>query len=906
LSSQENFRDWHSLSSVDVESLLKANLKRGLGLEEVESRKKEFGPNMITVKANKNPLMVFLAQFGQPFMYILVGASVLTAFLQEWVDSSVIFAVVLVNAVVGYLQESKTGKAIEVLSKLVFTTSTVVRSSTRMRIPSSEIVPGDLVILQAGDKVPADIRLAEARDLKVDESMITGESLPTEKSVQSVPSNALLAERKCMAYGGTLVTGGRGTGLVVATGDRTETGKISHEISSAQELKTPLTVKLAHFAKVILYSIIAISAAIFLHSLAVDHERVAESFIEVVALAVAAIPEGLPAAVTITLAIGVRRMAKEHSIVRRLPAVETLGSTTVICSDKTGTLTENQMTVVEIFSGEQNYSLTGTGYSSEGQIVQNDSRVSPYDRDALFECLAAGLLCNDSYLVSIEGRLEVKGDPTEAALIVAAEKGGLRPGILHQSRTDTIPFESHLRYMATLHSDDSANIIYIKGAVETILQKCNFVLIDNEGGSKISILFPTNTKRILEKADEMAGKGLRILAFAMKKVPINKKELTLQDAESGFVFLGIQAMMDPPREEAISAIRRCQNAGIAVKMITGDNIQTATTIARRMGLRSSSVVKEDVTAMSGHQLEQVKEEDLPEVANKTDVFARVSPEQKLTLVKALQSKGHVVAMTGDGVNDAPALRQADIGIAMGASGTDVAKEASDIVLTDDNFASIASAVEEGRGIFDNIVKFITWTLPTNFGEALIIIAGMMAGIALPILPVQILWINMTTALTLGLMLIFEPKESDIMRRHPRRPKAPVMSKDLVRRTAFVSVIMLAGGLGLFIWEQDNGATLEQARTVAVNMVVMIELAYLFNCRSLVKSAFNVHILSNKWLILGAFAMIALQMMFTYWEPANLVFESSHIEAASWLRIIVVASAVFFIIEMEKWLKRVLQ
>jgi cation-transporting ATPase F len=906
LSLEKNSRKWHSLPIDEVAAVFEANLERGLGLEEVESRKKKFGPNKITVKAGKSPLLVFLAQFGQPFMYILVGAVAVTSFLQEWVDSSVILAVVMGMAIVGYLQESKASKAIEALSKLVVTTSTVMRSGTRMRIPSSEIVPGDLVILQPGDKVPADVRLAESRDLRVDESMITGESLTVSKSVLPVSEETVLAERKCMAYSGTLITSGRGSGIVVAIGDQTETGKISREIYSVQELKTPLTVKLERFGKFVLYAIIAISAGIFLYSLAIDHERIVESFITVVALAVAAIPEGLPAAVTITLAIGVRRMARRSSIVRRLPAVETLGSTTIICSDKTGTLTENQMTVVNIFSGGQDYSVTGTGYSPEGEIVQKGARVSPYDRDALFECLAAGLLCNDSYLVSAEGRMEVKGDPTEAALIVSAEKGGLKPGILHKpSRVDAIPFESHLKYMATLHSDDASHIIYMKGAVETILQKCNFVMVDDEHGSKVSIMFPADAAKILEKANEMAGRGLRLLGFAMKKVPVGKRELTSQDVESDFVFVGIQAMMDPPREEAISAIRMCQNAGIAVKMITGDNIHTATVIARRMGLRALGVVKEDVTGMTGYDLEQVKEEDLPEIVENTDVFARVSPEQKLALVRALQSKGHVVAMTGDGVNDAPALRQADIGIAMGASGTDVAREASDIVLTDDNFASIASAVEEGRGIFDNIVKFITWTLPTNFGEALIIIAGVLAGVALPVLPVQILWINMTTALALGMMLIFEPKENDIMRRHPRNPKESILSKELVTRTALVSVMILAGGMGLFLWEQGNGATLVEARTITVNMIVMTELVYLFNCRSLTKSAFRVSILSNKWVVLGVSAMLALQMTFTYWEPANIVFESAPISAESWMRILAIAAAAFFIIEAEKWLKRIM-
>ena len=889
-------KPWHTLSADEAVSLLGLSLSSGLTTEEVGNRQREFGPNRVTARAGTPAWFKFLQQFNQPLVYILLLAVGVTAFLSEWVDASVIFGVVLFNAIIGFLQEAKAEKALEALANMIATEATVRRDGQKLRLHSDQLVPGDVVLLQSGDRVPADLRFLNLRNLHVDESTLTGESLPVVKHPDPLPMDTILAERKSLGYAGTFVTSGQAEGVVFAIGDETETGHIARLISSAVELTTPLTRKIAEFSKLVLWVIVGLAVVTFALGVA-RGEAPVEMFMAAVALAVGAIPEGLPAAVTIVLAIGVSRLAKRKAIIRKLPAVETLGSTTVICSDKTGTLTKNQMTVQEIFAGGRIYAVTGAGYEPLGDIHLDGAVVNVPEHPALEECLRAGVLCNESQLVRNDGQLKVNGDPTEAALVVAGEKGGL----LHEQtnhaapRLDTIPFESEHMFRATLHESQEGRVIYKVGAIERILARCNDAL--NELGE----LVPLDTNAVHHAVEQMAERGLRVLAMARRQVDDNHNELDHSHVEAELTFLGLQGMIDPPRPEVIASIRQCQRAGISVKMITGDHLVTARSIAGQIGLKGHEV-NGQLAALSGRELEKVLDDNLPEVAERTVVFARVAPEQKLRLVRAFQSHGHVVAMTGDGVNDAPALKQADIGIAMGISGTDVAQGAAAMILTDDNFASIEAAVEEGRGVFDNLTKFIVWIIPTNLGEALILLSTILLGLPLPLLPLQLLWINLTDTL-LGLSLAFEPKEEDVMSRPPRDPKRPLLTFPLIMRTGLVSLIMVIGGLGVFLWElRIEQAGIEAARTAIINVVVLVQVSYLFNCRSLRHSIFSIGLLTNRWTILGALAMVCAQLLFTYPPVMNNLFYSAPLPVESWSRIIGVALVAFAAVEFEKWIR----
>ncbi|MCX5870840.1 MAG: cation-transporting P-type ATPase, partial [Deltaproteobacteria bacterium] len=817
-------RHWHHLPIAEVEELLEGNQEQGLDRFAVEHRLETFGPNTITAQKGQGPLLRFLLQFHQPLIYILIASGLVTAFLGEWVDSGVIFGVVLMNAFVGFIQEAKAVNALAALTRTMTTEATVLRQGEKRRLPATELVPGDIVFLQSGDKVPADLRLFRVRDLQIAEAALTGESAPVAKDHGLHGHDTALADRRNMAYASTLVTYGQGTGIVTATGDATEVGRISQLISAAKELETPLTRKISAFSNVLLYVILGLAGLTIVVGL-LRGQKFLDMFMAAVALAVGAIPEGLPAAVTITLAIGVSRMAKKRAIIRKLPAVETLGSTTVICTDKTGTLTENQMTVQEILVGGLVYTVDGSGYNPLHGRINSPEAASASTSPALLECLRAGLLCNDSQLVEKDGVWQVQGDPTEGALLTSARKGGLGPETLAACpRLDTVPFESEHQYMATLHETgpDAFRLICLKGAVEAVLTRCG-TQIDAQGNP-----VPLQAKEIQNIVEAMAAKGLRVLAMASKKISPETRDINHSDLTTDLVFLGLQGMIDPPRSEAITAVKTCQAAGIRVKMITGDHPVTAMAIARQVGLLNSLPLSPTIPVLTGPELAKLSDSELIDRAATTAVFARVTPEQKLRLVEAFQARGQVVAMTGDGVNDAPALKRADIGVAMGITGTEVAKEAADMVLTDDNFSSIESAVEEGRGVFDNLVKFITWTLPTNLGEGLVILTAIFLGVTLPILPVQILWVNMTTAGFLGLALAFEPKEPGIMLRPPRQPNMPILSHSMIFRITLVSFLMLGAAFGLFSWELSSGATLAQARTAAVNAFVMVELFYLFN------------------------------------------------------------------------------
>jgi cation-transporting ATPase F len=890
----------HHLQTEEVVQLLDADLVQGLTDSEAKQRLEKFGPNRVSAARRTSEWQRLLHQFHQPLIYILLVASLVTLVLGEYVDSAVIFGVVIVNAVIGFVQESKAEKAIDALARMVVTEATVRRDGRKRRVAAEELVPGDVVLLQSGDRVPADLRLFMVKSLQVDESALTGESVPVQKSASPLALDTILAERANVTFAGTSVTYGQAEGLVWATGNQTETGRIATLIADSVEITTPLTRKIEEFSRVLLFAILAVAVASAIVGLA--HGRTAtEVFMAAVALSVGAIPEGLPAAVTITLAIGVSRMAKRRAIIRKLPAVETLGSTTVICSDKTGTLTENQMTVQQIYAGGVLYDVSGTGYQADGAVMLANQAVELAEHPALLECLKAGLLCNDSQLGVEEGRVKAEGDPTEAALIVVAQKGGLVARELHEGhqRLDSIPFESEHQFMATLHDRGAeAGIIYKKGSLERVIERCTRTLCADGTTS------PIDRDAIRAIADEMARNGLRVLAFASREHAHGNRALEHHHVREGLTFLGLQAMIDPPRKEAMEAIARCQRAGVHVKMITGDHVLTARTIADQLGIKQFDAQPGgELTALTGRDLDRVSDAEMPTTADRATVFARVAPEQKLRLVRALQARGHVVAMTGDGVNDAPALKQADIGIAMGIAGTDVAKGAADMLLTDDNFASIEAAVEEGRGVFDNLTKFVIWTLPTNGGEALILLTAIAVGAALPILPVQLLWVNMTTAVLLGLMLVFEPKEPDLMLRKPRDPKAPLLTFALLMRTALVTALMTAGAYLLFTIEQRFGAGLTEARTITVNVIVMVEMFYLLNCRSLLRAPWSIGMFTNRPVLIGLAITLAAQLAFTYMPLMNKLFHTAPINPAAWMHIVGVGLIAFFAVEFEKWIRR---
>ncbi|GKS60188.1 putative cation-transporting ATPase F [Nitrospira sp.] len=917
----------HDMPSHEVVLMLETDLANGLPSKEAAARLQRVGPNVLPKFRRHGPLLRFLLQLHHPLIYVLLVAAGLIAMLGEWIDAGVIFGVVVVNAIVGFIQESRAEKALDALLLMMKTEATVRRDGRKMRIPSADVVPGDLVLLESGDKTPADLRLVTVRELRVDESALTGESVPVEKADHVLPPETVVADRKNMAFSGTLVTYGQGAGIAVSTGVTTELGRIHQLMGQATEVATPLTKQLASFSKKLTVAILGLAALTFALGLW-RGQNPREIFMAAVALAVGAIPEGLPAAVTITLAIGVSRMAQRHAIIRKLPAVETLGSTTVICSDKTGTLTKNEMTVQAVLVGTSLFEVEGAGYEPVGEIRDSGTGLTVLSSDpsgeemlpqsdgatlgtresgtggllGIQELLMAGALCNDAQHVEREGRWTIAGDPTEGALLVAAKKAGFDPVRLNESRprADAIPFESERQFMATLHRSESGDmsLIYLKGAVEKTVRRCDRMMAAD--GSE-QVLDPD---AVFDRVNALAGRGLRVLAFARKLMPAATVSVGEGDVEGGFTFLGLQAMMDPPRPEAVAAVRACLSAGIAVKMITGDHAATARAVAAQIGLHGrTDPAHGGLSAMAGQELAAIPREALVQAADRTAVFARVSPEQKLRLVEALQDSGHVVAMTGDGVNDAPALKQADIGVAMGQGGTEVAKEAADMVLTDDNFASIEAAVEEGRCVFDNLTKFIVWTLPTNMGEGLLLLTAIALGTVLPILPVQILWINMTTAVALGLMLAFESKEPGTMARPPRQPGQPLLTGVLVERMLLVSILMLAGAYGVFVWELDRTGSVVEARTAAVNVFVMVELFYLFNCRSLDYTLFEIGLFSNPWIWRGVAVMGALQLLLTYAPAMNRLFHTAPIDGPAWALILAGAVTVYAVVEVETWLRR---
>ncbi|GJO06227.1 putative cation-transporting ATPase F [Mycobacterium marinum] len=888
----------HGLPAHEVVLLLETDPHRGLSDGEAAERLQRFGPNALPLAKRGGLLLRILRQFHHPLIYVLLVAGAITAGLQEYIDSSVIFGVVVLNAIVGFIQESKAESALEGLRSMVRTQATVIRDGHEHTVASEDLVPGDLVLLESGDKVPADLRLVRATELHLNESALTGESAAVHKSVAVLPEATPVADRLNMVYSGTLVTAGRGAGIAVATGAETELGEIHRLVGAAETLMTPLTAKLAWFSKVLTIAILGLAAVTFAVGLLRQQDAV-ETFTAAIALAVGAIPEGLPAAVTITLAIGVARMARRRAVVRRLPTVETLGSTTVICTDKTGTLTENQMTVQVIWTPDDVVEVTGTGYAPDGILQDCDGAPMSMDANAALRwSLIAGASCNDAALTHDDARWDIVGDPTEGAMLVVASKAGLDLGRLASGmpREAAIPFSSERQYMATLHRDGADRVVLAKGAVERVLELCS-----SQMGAD-GALRPLEPGAVVDAAEMLTARGLRVLATAVRAggSPLELNEDTLP---GDLAFTGLHAMLDPPRGAARRAVAACHTAGIDVKMITGDHAGTATAIAAQVGLLDDGGPGPGAV-LTGPDLAALDAEDYSDAVDQATLFARVSPEQKLRLVQALQARGHVVAMTGDGVNDAPALRQASVGVAMGRSGTEVAKDAADMVLTDDDFATIEAAVEEGRGVFDNLTKFITWTLPTNIGEGLVILAAIAFGTALPILPTQILWINMTTAIALGLMLAFEPKEAAIMSRPPRDPDQPLLTRTLVGRILLVSTLLVASAWWLFEWEVGKGASVEAARTAALNLFVVVEAFYLFSCRSLTRSAWRIGFWSNRWIIFGVAAQAIAQLAITYLPAMNAVFATAPIGAPVWLRIFGVATVVSLVVAADKLVRRI--
>ncbi len=886
--------DWHAIDGDHAVARLQANLRHGLASDEVQRRLAQHGQNRLPDIRRRPAALRFLLQFHNPIIYVLLASALVTLALRDFIDAAVIAGVVLINAVIGHIQEGKAEQALEAVRSMLAARANVMRDGERQLIDAAQLVPGDLVLLEAGDRVPADLRLLSSHNLRAMEAALTGESLPSDKQPMPVAVDAPLGDRSCMLYSGTLIASGQARAVVVSTGTGTEIGRIGTLVGELPPLATPLTRRLDHFALQVTVVTLAVSAISFAWGYLVARMQPLEIFLAVVGLAVAAIPEGLPAIITIVLAIGTRRMARQRAVVRRLPAVESLGSVTVICSDKTGTLTRNEMTAVRLMLPDRELQVSGSGYAPVGGFHHGGTRVDPLDDPQVPGLAQCALLCNDASLQrhgneadagSADG-WQMVGDPTEGALLTLARKTGLDAEALVRDcpRLDEIGFDSERRYMATLHADHAGHRwLLLKGAPERVLALCDRVA----GGAALDL------QAWEERVNHAAGAGERVLALARCTLPPDKSALTLADIDRRFELLGMVGIIDPPREEAIAAIDECRQAGIRVKMITGDHAATAAAIGERLGLSATR-------ALSGEQIDRLDDAALREAIDSSDVIARASPDHKLRLIAALKARGQQVAMTGDGVNDAPALKAADIGVAMGGKGTDAAREASDLVLTDDNFATIARAVREGRVVFDNIKKALLFILPTNGGEAGVILLAIFAGLAMPVTAGQILWVNMVTAVTLALALAFEPAERGVMQFPPRAPSEPLITRALAIRILYVSLLMVASTFAVFEWELARGSSLEVARTAAVNMLVAGELVYLFNIRHFTQSALRFDTLTgNRVALWVCGVLVALQLLFTYASPMQQVFRSASLDLASWAVIGALALAKFIAVEAEK-------
>jgi len=878
-------REWHRLEADTVIKLLGSS-QLGLSSEEAKKRLVTFGYNKLEEAKKLSPLEIFVNQFKNVLMMILIAAVVISAFIGELLDSVVILVILFFAAVLGFVQEYKAEKTIETLRKLTTPTVSVLRDGSEQEIPIEEVVPGDMLIIKTGDKIPADCRIVESINLKTDESVLTGESIPVEKHVDPIKDpRTTIPDRKNMLYAGTIVTYGRGKAVVVATGMRTEFGKIAGMLQEMETRKTPLQENLDKLGATLAKIAIVVVAMITLPNI-LRGEPVLEMFIWGVALAVAVVPEALPAVVTISLAIGMRRMAKRKALIRRLPAVETLGCTSIICSDKTGTLTKGEMTVKKIFVNNMMVDVTGTGYKPEGEFFYDQKKLASDDKH-LRKLLLAGMLCNDATLRETDGNWVVGGDPTEGALVVAAHKAGLTTEHREKlPRVGEIPFTPERKRMTTIHKTDQGLVVYSKGAPETILGLCTRILLDGREEK----LDKDREEQILKIARDMAGNALRVLGLAYKTLESFHHD---REVEKDLVFLGLVGMIDPPREETKNAIIKCETAGIKPVMITGDHKLTAVAIAKQLGILKSGI------ALTGTELEDMDEEEFRRIVEKVEVYARVSPSHKIRVVDALAEKGHVVAMTGDGVNDAPALKKADVGVAMGITGTDVAKEASDMVLTDDNFASIVAAVEEGRAIFGNIKKYLMYLLSSNLGEILVMVAAVALGLPLPLVAIQILWVNLATDGLPALALALDPPEPDIMQQPPRDPKKTIFTKPVVGLTIVGGVWSMIVNISLFMWALNSGRGILEARTIVFVSLVLIQFFKAFNYRSDRHSITKIGLHTNKWLLLAIAWESLLLTLIINLEPLQGPFQTFSLTPLDWLTVLGAATTIFPILELAK-------
>ncbi|MCD6575847.1 MAG: calcium-translocating P-type ATPase, SERCA-type [Nanoarchaeota archaeon] len=865
---------WHTLKIKEIFRVLETS-ENGLTSEEAERRLSEFGPNELTKEKKKTILSIFLNQFKSFLIIILIIAALISFAVGETLNSIVILIILLINAFLGFFQEYKAEKAVEALKKMTAPRALVLRDGVKKEIFSRELVPGDIVYLEEGKQVPADVRIIESQNLKVDESILTGESLPVLKEVCTLKKEVPLSEMKNMAFFGTYVTYGHGKGVVVRTGMETEMGKIAELVQETIEEETPLKRKLNNLAKQLGLIVLFIIGLVFLLNIYVHSKELIEIFILAIAMAISAVPEGLPMVVTLTLALGMQAMAKQNAIVRKLMAVETLGATTVICSDKTGTLTKNEMTVTEIYANGKFIEVTGAGYKPIGKFLLDGKEINPSSDKTLSRLLEIGALCNNAEMIKDDG-WRVIGDPTEGALISLAEKGGFSPEKLKkQAKFITeVPFSSERKMMSVAYSNKKV-ISYVKGAPEKIIDRCNFIL---ENG-KVKKITPAIKKQLIKTSNKMAGKPLRVLAFAYKELP-KRKKYTFKDMEYGLTFVGFVGMIDPPREGVKDAIRKCNEAGIRVIMITGDHKTTAVAIAKEIG-----IMKEGDICITGMELEGMSLKELEEVVDKVSVFARVSPEHKVKILQALDSKGETVAMTGDGVNDAPALKRAHIGVAMGIKGTDVAKQASDMILEDDNFSTIVKAVESGRRIYDNIKKFVRFELAANFDEIAVISFAAISGLPLPLLPLQLLWINLVTDTIPATTLAIDPPEKDIMRRPPRK-RNENMILDMLPYLLATIVVCTFVDTWLFLWGLQYG--IQKARTLVFTGTVMFQLFLVFNIRSERRPFLRTNPFENKYLVLGVFASFLLQLAVVYLPPLQAIFGTFPLDLIDWVVVMLFA------------------
>jgi len=888
---------WHA-QATEVALAQTATSQHGLSQSEVETRLRANGPNRLPEPAQRSAVLRFLLHFHNILIYVLLGSAAITAALGHLVDTLVILAVVLGNAVIGFVQEGKAEKALSAIRRMLAPRASVLRDGQRQTVDGASLVAGDIVLLEAGDKVPADLRLLQALNLQLQEAILTGESMPVEKHTRPVAPDAPVGDRACMVYSGTLVSAGAGRGVVVATAAETEIGRISGMLSKVEVLTTPLVRQMDVFARWLTVLILLIAGILLVFGYFVGHFPFPELFMAVVGLSVAAIPEGLPAVLTITLAVGVQAMARRNAIVRRLPAIETLGSVSVICTDKTGTLTRNEMMAASMITADHVYAAEGTGYAPEGAIRRTGGDGDDLDRQDLHDIARVAALCSDAVLHGQVADWRVEGDPMEGALVALAGKiTGAGPAPYSDwTRIGSIPFDARHRYMAVLdRSPAGESWIHVKGAPEQVLSMC---ASQRTGDSSAGSLDAGYWHR---QIDAVTASGQRVLALAAKRVADGTTALTASDFDGALMLVGLVGLIDPPRAEAKAAVVECRSAGIRVKMITGDHAGTARAIAREIGLTNPERV------LTGTDLDAMDDAGLAAGVVDTDIFARTSPEHKLRLVTALQSHGLTVAMTGDGVNDAPALKRADAGIAMGRKGSEAAKEASDLVLADDNFATIVAAVREGRTVYDNIKKVVSWTLPTNAGETMTIATALFFGLALPVTAVQILWINLVTAITLGLALAFEPTEAGTMRRPPRPRSQPLLTGALTWHIVLVSALFLAAVFGIYAYAIDAGHPPELARTMALNMLVVLEIFHLFFIR-------NIHGTSLTWAAargtpvvwVSVVAITAAQFAITYAPPLQAAFGTRDVPLFDGLLIVAVGAIFFAIIETEKQIRLALR